>query len=203
MDSKSQKDDSTNNQDNLEKIDDKPNTTKSQKIKKELIDIIKTIVIAIIVAFIITNFIIVNAIVPTGSMKNTIMPNDRLIAFRLSYLFSSPERGDIIVFRAPDDEEMLYVKRIIGMPGETINIIDGKVYINDSEQPLDDEYIMEEMLGSFGPYTVPEDSYFMLGDNRNDSQDSRYWENTFLPKDNILGKAIFKYYPKIEALWNK
>ena len=203
MDSKSKKDDSTNNQDNLEKIDDKPNTTKSQKIKKELIDIIKTIIIAIIVAFIITNFIIVNAIVPTGSMKNTIMPNDRLIAFRLSYLFSSPERGDIIVFRAPDDEEMLYVKRIIGMPGETINIIDGKVYINDSEQPLDDEYIMEEMLGSFGPYTVPEDSYFMLGDNRNDSQDSRYWENTFLPKDNILGKAIFKYYPKIEALWNK
>lgn len=203
MDSKSQKDDSTNNQDNLEKIDDKPNTTKSQKIKKELIDIIKTIIIAIIVAFIITNFIIVNAIVPTGSMKNTIMPNDRLIAFRLSYLFSSPERGDIIVFRAPDDEEMLYVKRIIGMPGETINIIDGKVYINDSEQPLDDEYIMEEMLGSFGPYTVPEDSYFMLGDNRNDSQDSRYWENTFLPKDNILGKAIFKYYPEIEALWNK
>ena len=203
MDSKSQKDDSTNNQDSLEKIDDKPNTTKSQKIKKELIDIIKTIVIAIIVAFIITNFIIVNAIVPTGSMKNTIMPNDRLIAFRLSYLFSSPERGDIIVFRAPDDEEMLYVKRIIGMPGETINIIDGKVYINDSEQPLDDEYIMEEMLGSFGPYTVPEDSYFMLGDNRNDSQDSRYWDNTFLPKDNILGKAVFKYYPKIEALWNK
>lgn len=203
MDSKSQKDDSTNNQDSLEKIDDKPNTTKSQKIKKELIDIIKTIVIAIIVAFIITNFIIVNAIVPTGSMKNTIMPNDRLIAFRLSYLFSSPERGDIIVFRAPDDEEMLYVKRIIGMPGETINIIDGKVYINDSEQPLDDEYIMEDMLGSFGPYTVPEDSYFMLGDNRNDSQDSRYWDNTFLPKDNILGKAVFKYYPKIEALWNK
>lgn len=177
--------------------------TKSQKIKKELIDIIKTIIIAIIVAFVITHFIIVNAVVPTGSMKNTIMPNDRLIAFRLSYLFSDPERYDIVVFKAPDDESTLYVKRIIGLPGEKVNIIDGKVFINDQEVPLSDDYIMEDMLGSFGPYTVPENSYFMLGDNRNDSQDSRYWENTFLPKENILGKVLFKYYPKIESLWNK
>lgn len=177
--------------------------TKSQKIKKELIDIIKTIIIAIIVAFVITHFIIVNAVVPTGSMKNTIMPNDRLVAFRLSYLFSDPERYDIVVFKAPDDESTLYVKRIIGLPGEKVNIIDGKVFINDQEVPLSDDYIMEDMLGSFGPYTVPENSYFMLGDNRNDSQDSRYWENTFLPKENILGKVLFKYYPKIESLWNK
>lgn len=177
--------------------------TKSQKIKKELIDIIKTIIIAIIVAFVITHFIIVNAVVPTGSMKNTIMPNDRLVAFRLSYLFSDPERYDIVVFKAPDDESTLYVKRIIGLPGEKVNIIDGKVFIDDQEVPLSDDYIMEDMLGSFGPYTVPENSYFMLGDNRNDSQDSRYWENTFLPKENILGKVLFKYYPKIESLWNK
>lgn len=179
------------------------NVTKSQKIKKELIDIIKTIIIAIIVAFVITHFIIVNAVVPTGSMKNTIIPNDRLVAFRLSYLFSDPERYDIIVFKAPDDESTLYVKRIIGLPGEKVNIIDGKVFINDQEVPLEDDYIMEDMLGSFGPYTVPQGSYFMLGDNRNDSQDSRYWENTFLPKENILGKVLFKYYPKIESLWNK
>ena len=179
------------------------NVTKSQKIKKELIDIIKTIIIAIIVAFVITHFIIVNAVVPTGSMKNTIMPNDRLVAFRLLYLFSDPERYDIIVFKAPDDESTLYVKRIIGLPGEKVNIIDGKVFINDQEVPLEDDYIMEDMLGSFGPYTVPQGSYFMLGDNRNDSQDSRYWENTFLPKENILGKVLFKYYPKIESLWNK
>ncbi|WP_317367814.1 signal peptidase I [uncultured Tyzzerella sp.] len=199
MVNKSQKDE-VNNQ------DDKNNQntiTKTQKIKKELIDITKTIIIAIIVAFIITHFIIVNAFVPTGSMKNTIMPSDRLIAFRLSYLFSEPQRDDIIVFKPPDDESVLYVKRIIGLPGETINIIDGKVYINDSQTPLPDEYIMEDMLGSFGPYTVPQDSYFVLGDNRNDSQDSRYWENTFLPEDNILGKVLFKYYPKIEPLWNK
>nr|WP_317359571.1 signal peptidase I [uncultured Tyzzerella sp.] len=202
MDSKSQKDE-INTKQNDNKENSKPALTKAQKIKKELIDIIKTIVIAVIVAFIITNFIIVNAVVPTGSMKNTILPNDRLIAFRLSYLFSEPQRGDIVVFKAPDDESVLYVKRIIGLPGETVNIVDGKVYINDSNEPLEDDYIMEEMLGSFGPYVVPEGSYFMMGDNRNDSQDSRYWTNTFLPEDNILGKVIFKYYPKIEGLWNK
>lgn len=202
MINKSQEDE-VNNQNNSKTSNNKSTITKSQKIKRELIDIIKTIIIAVIVAFVITHFIIVNAVVPTGSMKNTIMPNDRLIAFRLSYLFSEPQRDDIVVFKAPDDESVLYVKRIIGLPGETINIVDGKVYINDSQTPLPDEYTMEDMLGSFGPYTVPEDSYFMMGDNRNDSQDSRYWENTFLPADNILGKVVFKYYPKIEALWNK
>ncbi|WP_250278199.1 signal peptidase I [[Clostridium] colinum] len=200
MSDKSQKSEIDNKKDNL---DENIVTTKSQKIKRDLIEIAKTILIAVVTAFIITHFIIVNAVVPTGSMKNTIMPNDRLIAFRLSYLFSEPQRGDIIVFKAPDHEKTLYVKRIIGLPGETVNIIDGKVFINDSTTPLPDDYIMEDMLGSFGPYTVPENSYFMMGDNRNDSQDSRYWENTFLPEDNILGKVLFKYYPKIEALWDK
>lgn len=191
------------NKSEQQNIDDKPTITKGKNFKKELFDILKTVIIAVIVAFFITNFVIVNAVVPTGSMKNTIMPQDRLIAFRLSYLFSEPQRGDIIVFKAPDDESTLYVKRIIGLPGETVNIVDGKVYINDSLEPLEDSYIMEPMEGSFGPYTVPQNSYFMMGDNRNDSQDSRYWEHTFLPEENILGKVIIKYYPKIQPLWNK
>lgn len=189
------------NSQNIEQLD--TNNNKNNKIKSELIGIIKTVVVAIVIAFIINNFILVNAVVPTGSMKNTIMPNDRIVAFRLSYLFSEPKRGDIIVFKAPDERDILYVKRIIGLPGETVNIIDGKVYINDSQTPLEDSYILEDMIGSFGPYVVPEDSYFMMGDNRNDSQDSRYWEHTFLPKDDILGKVIFKYYPKIENLIKK
>ena len=191
------------NKSEQQNIDDKPTITKGKNFKKELFDILKTVIIAVIVAFFITNFVIVNAVVPTGSMKNTIMPQDRLIAFRLSYLFSEPQRGDIIVFKAPDDESTLYVKRIIGLPGETVNIVDGKVYINDSLEPLEDSYIMEPMEGSFGPYTVPQNNYFMMGDNRNDSQDSRYWEHTFLPEENILGKVIIKYYPKIQPLWNK
>lgn len=176
---------------------------KGNNKKREILSWVKSILGAVIISFLLTKFIIVNAAVPTPSMSNTIMPNDRFIAFRLSYLFDKPERYDIVVFKYPDDESKLYVKRVIGLPGEKVTIKDGKVYINDSEEPLDDYFLPEEMLGSFGPYEVPEDSYFMLGDNRNDSEDSRMWQNKFVSKNKILGKAIFKYYPKIEALWNK
>lgn len=175
----------------------------SDNVKKEIFSWVKTIGGAIILAWIITTFIIVNAVVPTGSMKNTIMPDDRLVAFRLSYLFSEPERFDIVVFKYPDNEDILYVKRIIGLPGETVDIRDGKVYINNSEEPLDDSFIREEMISEDGTYEVPENSYFMLGDNRNDSQDSRFWENKFVWEDKILGKVIFKYYPSIEWLADK
>ena len=172
--------------------------------KNEIIDFIKTILIAIIVAFIITKFIIVNAVIPSGSMENTIMTKDRIVAFRFSYLLSKPERQNIIILDSPNpNENKMYLKRIIGLPGETLNIIDGKVYINDSTTPLNEPYIKEEMLGNFGPYTIPKDHYFVMGDNRNNSIDSRYWENSFVSKDKILGKAIFRYYPKIDIIVNK
>ena len=180
------------------------NNTKGSKIKNEIIGIIKTVAIAIVIALIINNFILVNAVVPTGSMKNTIMPKDRIVAFRLAYLFGEPKRDDIIVFKAPDERDVLYVKRIIGLPGETINIVDGTLYIDGREVTKEEQpYLLEDMIGNFGPYVVPEDSYFMMGDNRNDSQDSRYWQHTFLPREDIEGKVIFKYYPKIESLTNK
>lgn len=173
--------------------------TTSQKVKEEIISWIKTIAFAFIAAWLITTFIIVNAKVPSGSMENTIMTNDRLVAFRLSYTFSEPERGDIVVFKYPDDESILYIKRIIGLPGETVEIREGKVFIDGSETPLEDSYIREEMYGSFGPFEVPEDSYFMLGDNRNNSKDSRFWLQPYVHKDKILGKAIFRYWPLNEA----
>lgn len=172
--------------------------SKKKNLKKEILDWVFTIGGAILIAIIITQFIIVNANVPTSSMENTIMPKDRIVANRLSYKFSEPERFDVVVFKYPDDESTLFVKRIIGLPGDKIDIIDGKVYINDSAEPLDDSFIKEPM--SFGrdnydTYYVPEDSYFMLGDNRNNSKDSRYWINTYVKKDKILGKVIFRYYP--------
>ena len=169
---------------------------------KEIISWCGVVVLAVSMALFINQVIIVNAKVPSGSMEDTIMTEDRIAAFRLSYLFSEPERFDIAVFRYPDDESVLFVKRIIGLPGETIELIEGKVYINGDVEPLDDGFIKETAWDNGGPFVVPVDSYFMMGDNRNNSRDSRYWENKYVKKDKILGKVIFKYYPGFELYKN-
>ena len=162
---------------------------------RELFQWVAAIVAAVLIALAIDNFVIVNAQIPSGSMENTIMTGDRVIGNRFAYSFSDPQRFDIIIFRYPDDESQLFIKRIIGLPGETVEIRDGTIYLNGSDEPLEDVQTKETMVGSFGPYTVPANSYFVMGDNRNDSKDSRYWTNTFVTKDEILGKAIFRYWP--------
>lgn len=170
-------------------------------VKKEIFSWIRMIVLAFVLALLINNFIIVNATVPSSSMENTIMAKSRMVGFRLSYLFGEPKQGDIIIFKYPDDEKQNFVKRIIGLPGQTVQIIDGKVYIDGSEEPLEEGYLKETPLGDYGPYTVPEDSYFVMGDNRNDSKDSRFWVTTnYVSKDKILGKAIFSYWPSVYLL---
>lgn len=172
-------------------------------IKSEVLSWVYTIALALIAAFIITNYLIINASIPTGSMMDTIMPNDRVIAFRWSYTFAEPQREDIVIFKYPDMEDIPYVKRIIGMPGDKVEIIDGNVYLNDSPMPLQENYLRQKPLGSFGPYHVPENHYFMLGDNRNNSEDSRYWKNTYVEREKILGKVLFRYYPTPEVLYNQ
>lgn len=164
---------------------------------REALSWVFTFAAAIVLALILKNFVIINATVPTGSMENTIMPGDDLFGYRLAYQFSEPKRGDIVIFKYPDDEEEKYVKRIIGLPGETVTIVNAKVYINGSETPLDEAYLKEEWVVATGPfeYEIPADSYFVMGDNRNDSWDARYWENTFVHKDKIIGKAEFIYFP--------
>ena len=172
-------------------------------IVKEVISWIKTIVFAVVFALLITQFVIVNAKVPTGSMMDNIMPNDRLVAFRLAYIGSGPQRFDIVVFRYPDDRKQLFVKRVIGLPGETVAIKAGKVYINGSTTPLDDSFVREPPLQQdFGPYQVPANSYFMMGDNRNNSLDSREWTNKYVIKGDILGKVLFRYFPSFKILYN-
>lgn len=174
----------------------------SERVKNEILSWLKTIVFAVILALLINKFVIVNATVPTGSMETTIMPNDRIVALRLSYVFGEPQRGDIAVFKYPDDHsgETLYVKRVVGLPGETLEIKEGHVYINGEINESVDEHIKETYIGDYGPYTIPENCYFMMGDNRNNSLDSRFWENKFVEEDDILGKVIFKYFPGIEFL---
>ncbi|MDR1531780.1 MAG: signal peptidase I [Clostridiales bacterium] len=163
--------------------------------KAEIISWIKLIIFSVALALFINNFIIVNAMVPSPSMENTINMGDRLFAFRLSYVFSDPKRYDIIVFHFPDDETQLFVKRLIGLPGETVTVRNGKVYINDSETPLDDDFVKGAPNGDAGPFVVPENAYFFMGDNRNDSHDSRGWVNKFVYKEKMLGKVILRYFP--------
>lgn len=161
---------------------------------KELISCLKMLLAGILIAFIVSNFIIYNAHIPTGSMRNTIMDNDRIIGFRLSYIFSSPQRGDIIIFKNPEDLSENFVKRVIGTPGDVIVIENGSVSVNG--EVIDEPYIAEPMktVGS-QVFVVPENSYFVMGDNRNNSHDSRYWSSTsYVKKDLILAKAIFRYY---------
>lgn len=165
--------------------------------KQELKSWFITLGITIVVIFVIKNFIIINASVPTGSMENTIMPGDNLLGYRLAYLTEEPERGDVIFFYFPDDETQKYVKRIVGLPGEKVVISQGEIYIDGSNTPLEEEYLKEEWTSGTGPFEfeVPEDCYLVLGDNRNSSQDARYWANSYVAKDKIIGKAIFTYFP--------
>jgi len=172
----------------------KPESIKSV-VLEEALSWAKLIVFTVLLAVMLNQFVIVNASIPTGSMESSIMPNDRIVAFRLSYLFTDPDRFDIVIFRFPDDESRLYVKRIIGLPGETITIRDGSVYINDDQTPLRDDFIRDGVaVGDYGPFYVPAESFFMLGDNRGNSEDSRAWNEPFVHRNGILGKAIFKYY---------
>lgn len=175
---------------------------KKQKSKiNEIISFIAPMIIAVIVALILKNFVFANAVVPTGSMLNTIQEKDMIIASRLAYINNDPERYDVVIFKFPDNEDKIYVKRVIGLPGETVEIVNGIVYVTkpDGETvQVDSSFITNcNPSGDYGPYTVPEECYFMLGDNRNSSEDSRFWNNKFVSKDKILGKVMFRYFPSI------
>ena len=200
------------------------NKTEEKKgdMRKEVVSWVRMFVIVIAVVFVLTQFVIINVRVPSGSMENTIMTKDRLIGFRFSYWFDEPQRGDIILFSYPVDEKQTYIKRVIGLPGETAEIRDGKIYIDGSSEPLEEDYLKETWTWENDGYTfkVPEGCYFVLGDNRNDSEDGRFWAQialnegkastpeeaepySYVKKDEIKGKAIFKYYSKFAILTNK
>ena len=136
-------------------------------VKKEVFEWIFSIAIGVIIAVLINRFVLINARVPSASMENNIMTGDRLFGYRLAYVNEEVERGDIVIFKFPDDESQLFIKRVIGLPNETVTIIDCKVYIDDNKEPLYEPYLAQEMVGTFGPYDLPENCYFMLGDNRN------------------------------------
>ena len=168
---------------------------KSRSVWRELWDYAKIIIAVFVIAFLLGHFVYINARVPSGSMEETIMTGDRVFGNRLAYIKDDPERYDIVIFKYPDDPSKIFIKRVIGLPGETVTVKDGKIYIDGKEQTQAVSFCPEEMAGSFGPYEVPEDSYFVMGDNRNNSLDSRYWDNTYVKKEAILAKAGFRYWP--------
>lgn len=184
-----------NNLENIEKQKTKKSSKRKNSLGRELLEDAVLVIVVLAVVFFLKNYVLINAVIPSGSMENTIMTGDRVFGNRLAYRFGEPERGDIVIFKYPDNEEELYIKRVIGLPGDKVEIRDGLVYLNDSAKPLEEPYLKETPVGDYGPYQVPEDGYFMLGDNRNWSKDSRFWENTYVTREEVLAKAVFRYYP--------
>lgn len=191
----------------LKKEREKEDEKKKKSPLKETLDFCLPIVIALVIAIILKTLVFANAVIPTGSMLNTIQKGDRVIASRLAYNFNDPERYDIVIFHFPDavakgDDDTYFVKRIIGLPGETVNIVNGVVYVTTADGEtiqLEDDFITACVpTGNYGPYEVPQDSYFVMGDNRNNSVDSRFWDTTnYVDRELIIGKVMFRYYPSI------
>ncbi|BCL33912.1 signal peptidase I [Nostoc sp. MS1] len=170
--------------------------TGSSHSENPWIEGIKTVGLSLILALGIRTFVAEARYVPSGSMEPTIQPDDRLIIDKVSYDFSSPRRGDIVVFNPTKTLEQenyhdAFIKRVIGLPGEKIEVKNGQVYVNES--PLNEKYIEAKPDYQWGPVIVPANSYLVLGDNRNNSFDSHYWG--FVPRQNIIGKAAFRFFP--------
>ncbi|MEA5535158.1 signal peptidase I [Crocosphaera sp. XPORK-15E] len=160
------------------------------------VELTKTVVTAVILALGIRTFVAEARYIPSSSMEPTLEINDRLIIEKLSYHFKEPVRGDVVVFNPTkaleaQDFHDAFIKRIIGLPGESIEVKSGHVYVND--QRIAEKYIAEDPEYNYGPVTVPPGQYLVLGDNRNNSYDSHYWG--FVPKDKIIGKAFVRFWP--------
>lgn len=154
-------------------------------------DIILIVGAAFVLALLIQQFLVKPFGIPSESMEPTLLKGDRVLVNRLAYRFGEPQRGDIVVFRPPLGEED-YIKRIVAVGGDTVEVRSGKLYLNGVAQ--DESYLKEQhVLGRYEELLVPEGSYFMMGDNRNNSGDSRVFGP--VEKGAILGKAFLLYWP--------
>jgi len=167
--------------------------------KKLIQEYIESLLIATVLALIIRTFIITPFKIPTGSMEPTLKPGDKIFVNRLIYRIRKPKRGDVIVFRYPEDPKRDFIKRLVGFGGETIEIAEGKVIINGEAIDSPDIFkeISYENRGAYGALdaqiTIPDDCYFVLGDNSKSSRDSRYWG--FVPYKSLLGRAFVIWWP--------
>lgn len=182
----------------------------SLKKKSVLRDWVESIIVAFLLAMVIRAFVVQAFKIPTGSMRMTLIEGDLILVNKFIYgakvpftnwrlpALRQPKRGDVIVFIYPEDKKKDFIKRLVGLPEETIEIKGGSIYVNDkpAAEPIFKQiyyYNRGEFASEGQKITVPKDSYFVLGDNSNSSKDSRYWG--FVPKDDLLGKALIVYWP--------
>lgn len=164
--------------------------TKKTKAKNEVYDWTKAIVVAIILAVLIRIFVFEFAVVEQTSMYPTLVENDKLCVIKITYYFSPPERGDIVIVKLSESKSL--VKRVIALGGETIEIKDNAVYIDGTL--LEEDYLVDGLIyNDYGPVTVDEGSYFVMGDNRPVSQDSR--EIGFIVREDITGRVFLRISP--------
>jgi len=164
----------------------------------DLYDIAKSIIIVLVISFLIRSFLFQPFVVEGHSMDPNFFDKEYLLVNKLSYRISQPKRGDVIVFKAPSNPQVDYIKRIIGLPGETVKIANNTIYVNN--KPVNEPYIPSDIstLVKNEPnmtlaVELKNDQYFVLGDNRQHSSDSREWG--ILPEENIIGKAWVSVYP--------
>lgn len=156
-------------------------------------DLLQSLVIAAVLALIIRSFLFTPFYIPSPSMEPTLYPGDRIIVNRLAYRLGEPQRGDIVVFRYPLDPSRDYVKRVVAVGGDIVEVRDNVLYINGQPQPPASYLPPGVVYSDFGPIKVPPNNYFMMGDNRNNSADSRVWGT--LDRKLIIGKAVLVYWP--------
>jgi len=175
------------------------------KQKSKVREYTETLVIALAIALFVRSFVVQAFKIPSSSMEPTLLVGDHILVSKFFYgiripligkkvlSFSNPRRGDIIVFIFPNDRSKDFIKRVIGLPGEKVEIRERKIYINDRliEDPWG-KYFPPDRLINVGPEVVPQNALFVMGDNRNNSEDSRYWG--FVPLDDVLGKAFVMYW---------
>lgn len=161
--------------------------------QEELKDWAISIVIAVALALFIRTFIVELYMVEGPSMRPTLLNAERLVVSKFVYRFQQPGRGDVVVFRYPRDPSRDFIKRVIATAGDTIEIRDGRVAVNG--QQLNETYILEKSRGSYPLSTVPEGTIFVMGDNRNNSEDSRFSDVGFVPLHLLKGKAIMVFWP--------
>jgi signal peptidase I len=178
---------------------------------KRALEYAAIVVVAVLVALAVQAWLLKPYRIPSGSMLDTLRPGDRVLVNRVVYHLREPERGDVIVFQYPEDPEVVFIKRVVGVPGDVLEVRDGRLYVNGGKvaEPyvhrtggrIDPTVAQATVAGSTmhdpwslaEPYRIPEGSYFVMGDNRTDSDDSRDWGT--VPRTAIVGEGLATYWP--------